>query len=273
MTKGPPTVKTNSLRTKCGMRPGLTGLRSSKKLRASSAELRTNSKTEPWRWSVPFRVMISVKPAAPWPISAGMTPELERTSSTASTLKLEKVAPPISGSVVSIPSMANTVVAPRWPFPANCWVKFAAPLLSVMVPAASRSNWLKSRLLRGKVDTSFFDSCSPPLDFVSRAASVASGFWSCEVEPLSDDAAAGFDSVDLPSWPSDDPWRRPTRASVAREKANAGNILNSNSEGFRFIRIYFLDFQEELPAIHPEQHQPVTEQHGRAVDQGLEAGA
>ena len=67
----------------------------------------------------------------------------------ASTLKLENVAPPISGSVVSMPSIENTVAVPRWPLTVNCCVKFAAPLVSVCVPAASRSNWLKSRLLSG----------------------------------------------------------------------------------------------------------------------------
>ena len=52
-------------------------------------------------------------------------------------LKFEKVAPPSSGSVVSTPSMANMAVEPRWPLTANCWVKFAEPLVSVIVPAAS----------------------------------------------------------------------------------------------------------------------------------------
>src|ERR1017187_6274520 len=82
----------------------------------------------------------------------------------ASTLKLENVAPPISGSVVSMPSMANTVVMPRCPLTVNCWVKLAAPLVSVCVPAASRSSWLKSRLLRGSAATWRLESSSPPVD-------------------------------------------------------------------------------------------------------------
>src|SRR5271169_2895399 len=137
----------------------------------------------------------------------------------ASTLKLEKVAPPISGSVVSIPSMAKTVVEPRWPFTANCWVKFAAPLVSVMVPAASKSNWLKSRLLSGNVDTSFFDKCSPPLDFASGAASGLAGFRSLGVALFScgDGAVGDFDSVDDPSWPNDDPCQGPSSAHIARK--------------------------------------------------------
>jgi len=40
-----------------------------------------------------------VKPAAPRPMSAAIQPELESILSTASTLKLEKVEPPISGSL------------------------------------------------------------------------------------------------------------------------------------------------------------------------------
>ena len=81
----------------------------------------------------------------------------------ASTLKLENVAPPISGSVVSNPSIANTVAVPRCPFTANCWVKLAAPLASVMVPAASSSNLLKSRAFSGRLETSPLERCSPPL--------------------------------------------------------------------------------------------------------------
>src|SRR6266850_2325782 len=77
-----------------------------------------------------------------------MTPELDCTSWMASTLKLEKVAPPSSGSVVSAPSMAKTAAEPRWPLTANCCVKLAAPLVSVMVPAARRRSLLKSRSLR-----------------------------------------------------------------------------------------------------------------------------
>ena len=46
-------------------------------------------------------------------ISAGIQPEVERISCTASTLKLEKVAPPISGSLESAPSMAKTAAVPR----------------------------------------------------------------------------------------------------------------------------------------------------------------
>jgi len=42
---GPPFVNPNSLRRNGGMRPGYAGVGLSKKLRASNAELRTNSKT------------------------------------------------------------------------------------------------------------------------------------------------------------------------------------------------------------------------------------
>ena len=103
-----------------------------------------------------------VKPAAPRPISAGIQPEFDRISSTASTLKFENVAPPISGSELSAPSIANTASTPRWPLIANCCVKLVAPFASVIVPAAKRSNWLKSRLFNGSSDTVRLDNCSPP---------------------------------------------------------------------------------------------------------------
>jgi hypothetical protein len=45
---------------------------------------------------------------------------------------------------------------------ANCWVKFVAPLASVMVPAASSKSWLKSRLFKGSELTAWLDSSSPP---------------------------------------------------------------------------------------------------------------
>ena len=79
----------------------------------------------------------------------------------ASTLKFENVAPPISGSLAKMPSMAKTAVVPRWPFTANCWVKFEEPLVSLCVPPASRRSWLKSRLLRGRPATSLLESRSP----------------------------------------------------------------------------------------------------------------
>src|ERR1700730_14724917 len=82
----------------------------------------------------------------------------------ASTLKLENVAPPISGSVVSKPSRAKTVATPRWPLTANCWVKLAAPLASVIVPAARSNNLLKARALRGKLDTSALERGSATPD-------------------------------------------------------------------------------------------------------------
>src|ERR1035441_7555944 len=69
----------------------------------------------------------------------------------ASTLKFAKVAPPISGSLVNPPSIAKTEAAPRCPLTVNCWVKFAAPLVSVIVPAASSNNLLKSRSFSGIV--------------------------------------------------------------------------------------------------------------------------
>src|ERR1039457_6750903 len=121
----------------------------------------------------PDRVIMSVNPAAPRPISAGIHPELERISCTASTLKFEKVDPPISGSVLSAPSIANTAAVPRCPLTANCCVKFEVPLVSVMVPAASSNNWLKSRLLIGSSDTALLDNCSPPLPSCDLAPSMS----------------------------------------------------------------------------------------------------
>ena len=104
-----------------------------------------------------------VNPAAPRPISAGIHPELESMPSTASTLKLEKVAPPISGSLMSAPSMAKVASTPRWPLIANWAVKLVAPLASVMVPAASSRSELKSRLFKGSSLTAWLDSSSPPV--------------------------------------------------------------------------------------------------------------
>ena len=104
-----------------------------------------------------------VKPAAPRPISAGIQPELESMLSTASTLKFEKVTPPISGSLMSAPSMAKVASTPRCPLMANCAVKLVAPLVSVMVPAASSSSVLKSRLFSGSSLTAWLDSSSPPV--------------------------------------------------------------------------------------------------------------
>lgn len=72
--------------------------------------------------------MMFVKPEAPRPISAGIHPELDLSSCTASTLKLEKVDPPISGSLMSAPSMAKVASTPRCPLMANCAVKLEAPL-------------------------------------------------------------------------------------------------------------------------------------------------
>jgi hypothetical protein len=46
---------------------------------------------------------------------------------------------------------------------ANCAVKLVAPLASVIVPAASSSNWLKSRLLSGSSLTAWLDRASPPV--------------------------------------------------------------------------------------------------------------
>src|SRR4029077_11419509 len=91
----------------------------------------------------------------------------------ASTLKFEKVAPPISGSVVSNPSRAKTVAVPRYSFRANCAVKLAAPLVSVMVPAASSSNLLKSLALSGRLETSPLERCSPPLPCTEIASTDA----------------------------------------------------------------------------------------------------
>ena len=100
----------------------------------------------------------------------------------ASTLKLEKVAPPISGSVVSAPSSENTVADPRCPLTANCCVKFAAPFASVIVPAASSSSLLKSRVLSGRLETSPLERCSPPLArrTVSSRSAITVSFFSAE---------------------------------------------------------------------------------------------
>src|SRR6516225_440055 len=181
----------------------------------------------------------------------------------ASTLKLENVDPPICGSVVSIPSMAKTVVEPRWPFTANCWVKFAAPLVSVMVPAASKSNWLKSRLLSGNVDTSSFDKRSPPLDFDSGVASGCAGFSSCREVPLSEGLALGFDSVDAPSCPSDDPCQGPRRAKVAADKASEDKSLFFSSEGFRFIlNLAQNPQQQQYPSLPVRSQRQFCAPHG-----------
>ena len=71
---------------------------------------------------------------------------------------------------MSAPSMAKVASTPRWPLMANCAVKLVAPLASVMVPAASSSNVLKSRLLRGSSLTAWLESCSPPVFIVAGAA-------------------------------------------------------------------------------------------------------
>ena len=46
---------------------------------------------------------------------------------------------------------------------ANCAVKLVAPFASVMVPAASSSSVLKSRLFSGSSLTAWLDSSSPPV--------------------------------------------------------------------------------------------------------------
>ena len=81
----------------------------------------------------------------------------------ASTLKFGMILPPISGSLMSAPSMANVASTPRWPLIANCWVKFVAPFVSVIVPAARSNKVLKSRPFRGKELTAWPESASPPV--------------------------------------------------------------------------------------------------------------
>ncbi len=49
-----------------------------------------------------------------------ITPDLELISSMASPLRFENVAPPISASVVSMPSMENPEAEPRCPLTMNC---------------------------------------------------------------------------------------------------------------------------------------------------------
>jgi hypothetical protein len=46
---------------------------------------------------------------------------------------------------------------------ANCWVKFVWPFESVIVPAANRRSWLKSRLFSGIALTVWLESFSPPV--------------------------------------------------------------------------------------------------------------
>jgi hypothetical protein len=77
---------------------------------------------------------------------------------------------PISGSLVSAPSMAKAASTPRWPLMENCCVKFVWPLASVMVPAASSNNWLKSRLFSGIALTVWPESFSPPVFAASSEA-------------------------------------------------------------------------------------------------------
>src|SRR6267154_1113099 len=62
----------------------------------------------------------------------------------ASTSKFVNVLPPISGSLTSAPSIANTASTPRCPLMANCWVKFVCPFTSVIVPGQLHSHgvWL-----------------------------------------------------------------------------------------------------------------------------------
>ena len=64
---------------------------------------------------------------------------------------------------MSAPSIANTASTPRCPSIANCCVKFVAPFASVIVPAASNSNVLKSRPFSGSELTDSLDSFSPPV--------------------------------------------------------------------------------------------------------------
>jgi len=135
-----------------------------------------------------------VNPAAPRPISAGIQPDCDWISSTASTLKFENVAPPISGSLESAPSMAKTASTPRCPFTANCAVKLVAPFVSVMVPAASRSNWLKSRLLSGIDVTDLPLRVSPPLAcaWLSCSSAIDPSACSAIVELPSSGIATGL---------------------------------------------------------------------------------
>ena len=73
------------------------------------------------------------------------------------------VLPPISGSLTSAPSIANTASTPRCPLMANCWVKFVCPFTSVIVPAANSNNALKSRPFNGNSSTFWLESFSPPV--------------------------------------------------------------------------------------------------------------
>ena len=81
-TKGPPLVAPNSLRTNGGIRPGSTAVRMIEKIsRASNAALRTNSKNAAVDVvGAGLRDDVVEASLAPWPISAGITPELDCTS-------------------------------------------------------------------------------------------------------------------------------------------------------------------------------------------------
>ena len=66
-------------------------------------------------------------------------------------------------------------------------MKLVVPLVSVIVPAASRSNWLKSRLLSGIEVTALLLRVSPPL---------ACGWLSCAIAI---DPSASSVTPELPS--------------------------------------------------------------------------
>ena len=110
---------------------------------------------------VPALVITLVKPAAPWPISAGMTPERLDFLHGIYVKIREGSAPFFRTRDVHAVHGKNGIST--LPLTANCWVKFAAPLVSVMVPAASNSNWLKSRSFSGNSDTLGLERVSPPL--------------------------------------------------------------------------------------------------------------
>ena len=107
--------------------------------------------------------MMLVNPAAPRPISAGIQPELE-------SMLFHRIHVEVGESGAAHLRIADVgavhgegASTPRCPLMANCAVKLVAPLASVMVPAASNSRVLKSRLFSGSSLTAWLESSSPPV--------------------------------------------------------------------------------------------------------------
>ena len=54
---------------------------------------------------------------------------------------------------------------------------------------------------------------------------------------------------------------------------NCTQIRTSADAELSVTKTPISDFQEQLAAVHPEEHQPVAEQHGSAVEKRLKARA